>query len=66
MKPWSQYGLRPAIGLVIDGNRIALSVVATTPRGRREIAREIQECDAQSSEAVLSRILAPKDERPIL
>ncbi|MGP0063258.1 MAG: hypothetical protein ACLQGP_06590 [Isosphaeraceae bacterium] len=57
MKPWSRFGLRPAIGLVIDGGQIALSVVATTPRGRREIARESQECGGQSPEVVLGRML---------
>ena len=31
--------LRPAIGLVIDQQEITMSVVATTLRGRREVAR---------------------------
>jgi hypothetical protein len=59
MKRWSRFGLRPAIGLVIDKEQIALSVVATTARGRREVAREIRACDGQPAEAVLGRILEP-------
>ncbi len=35
---WLRY--RPAIGLVIDQQQVAMSVVATTLAGRREIAHE--------------------------
>jgi hypothetical protein len=59
MKPRMRLALRPAIGLVIDQNQIAMSVVATTPRGRREIARQTERCDGQSPEEVLGRMLEP-------
>ena len=50
---------RPAIGLVIDQQQIAMSVVATTLLGRREIAHDLQECDGESTEVVLQRMLQP-------
>ena len=56
---WKRFCYRPAIGLVIDQQQIAMSVVATTPLGRREIARDLQECDGESPEAVLQRMLQP-------
>ena len=59
MKPWNRFGLRPAIGLVIDQQQIAMSVVATTPFGRREVASDLQQCDEQPPEAVLARMLEP-------
>ncbi|HZW34300.1 MAG TPA: hypothetical protein VFF52_26490 [Isosphaeraceae bacterium] len=59
MKPGMPLALRPAIGLVIDQDQIAMSVVATTPRGRREIARQTQRCDGQSPEEVLGKLLEP-------
>ncbi|MFI5454616.1 MAG: hypothetical protein ACHRXM_04120 [Isosphaerales bacterium] len=59
MKPPSRFGLWPSIGLVIDQEQIALSVMATTLRGRREIACKMQECGGQSPEEVLRRMLEP-------
>jgi hypothetical protein len=59
MKPSMPFALRPAIGLVIDEQQIAMSVVATTPRGRREIARQTQSCDGLSPEEVLGKMLEP-------
>ena len=44
MKPWNWIGLRPAIGLAIEDQQISLSVVATTPGGRKEVVRDIQSC----------------------
>jgi hypothetical protein len=58
-KPWNQFGFRPAIGLLIDQNQIAMSVTAATLRGRREVAREIQTCDNESPEEILERMLEP-------
>jgi len=60
MRPsWKWLRYRPAIGLVIDQQQLAMSVVATTPLGRREIARDLQECDGESVEATLKRMLQP-------
>ena len=56
---WKRFCYRPAIGLVIDQQQIAMSIVASTPLGRREIARDLQECDGESTEAVLQRMLQP-------
>ncbi len=42
MKPWNRIGLWPSIGLVIEDQQISLSVVATTPGGRKEVARDVQ------------------------
>jgi hypothetical protein len=58
-KPQDRFGFRPSIGLMIDQQRIAMSVTAATPRGRREIAREIQPCDDQSAPEVVGRLLEP-------
>lgn len=54
---WKRFCYRPAIGLVIEQQQIAMSVVATTPLGRREIARDLQECVGESPEGVLQRML---------
>jgi hypothetical protein len=59
MKPSTRRGFRPAIGLMIDQQQIAMSVTATTPRGRREVTRAIQPCSAQSPEDVLAGMLEP-------
>lgn len=59
MKPWKRIGLRPAIGLAIEDQQISLSVVATTPAGRKEIVRDVQPCAAEPQETVLERMLAP-------
>jgi hypothetical protein len=56
MNPWKRLGIRPAIGLMIGQKQIAMSVTAATPRGRRVIARELQDCDEGSVEDVLGRM----------
>ena len=59
MKPWNRIGLRPAIGLAIEDQQISLSVVATTPGGRKEVVRDVQSCADEPQETVLERMLAP-------
>ena len=59
MKPWNPLGLRPAIGLLIDQEQVAMSVTATTRKGRREVAHEVVACDDHSREDVLRRMLEP-------
>ncbi len=59
MKPWNRIGLRPAIGLAIEDQQISLSVVATTPGGRKEVARDVQSCADEPQETVLERMLTP-------
>jgi len=59
MKSWNRIGLWPAIGLAIEDHQISLSVVATTPRGRKEVARDVQSCADEPQEIVLERLLAP-------
>jgi hypothetical protein len=59
MKPWKQIGLWPAIGLVIEDKRISLSVVATTPGGRKEVTRDSQSCEGEPPESILERTLEP-------
>ena len=54
---WLRY--RPAIGLVIDQQQLAMSVVATTPLGRHEIARDVQEFVGEALETTLKRMLQP-------
>ena len=49
----------PAIGLLVEDRQVCLSVVASTPRGRREIIREEQPCEDGDQAAVLERLLAP-------
>jgi hypothetical protein len=59
MKPWKQIGLWPAVGLVIEDKQISLSMVATTPWGRKEVTRDSQKCEGQPPEVVLERMLKP-------
>src|SRR5437764_890797 len=59
MKPWKQIGLWPAIGLVIEDKQISLSVVATTPRGRKEVVHDRQSCEGEPPETILERLLKP-------
>jgi hypothetical protein len=59
MKPGKQIGLWPAIGLVIEDKQISLSVVATTPGGRKEVTRDSQACEGEPPELILERMLAP-------
>lgn len=59
MKPWNLTRIRPAIGVVVDDRRIAMSVVASTPRRRREIAQDVRECQGEALDVVLKRMLAP-------
>jgi hypothetical protein len=51
--------LRRSIGLVIDDQRIAVSVVATTPLGRKQIFSEVRACDGEPPQAVLKGLLDP-------
>jgi len=59
MKPPLRIAFQPSIGLLIEEEQVAMSVTAATPRGRREVAREIQPCDEQSREEVLAKMLGP-------
>jgi hypothetical protein len=52
----SRFALRRSIGLVIDDQRIAVSVVATTPLGRRQVFHDVQACDVELTPAVLERL----------
>ncbi len=54
---WLRY--RTAIGVVIDQQYVAMSVVATTPLGRREIVRDLQEYEGEGLEATLKRMVQP-------
>ena len=56
---WKRMRYRPAIGLVIDQEQIAMSVVASTPTGRVEIASDLQDYGVESVETVLRRMLEP-------
>ncbi len=51
------FGLRPAIGLMIDQKQIAMCVTAATAKGRRKIAQEIHDCDERSQEEIVGRML---------
>jgi hypothetical protein len=53
------FGLRPAIGLIMDSQRIALSVVASTARGRREVHRDLRPCGDDGPYPVLWDMLKP-------
>jgi hypothetical protein len=55
----SRLSLWPAIGLVIEDQEISLSVVATTPAGRREVVRDVQSSQGKAREDVLTKMLAP-------
>ncbi len=59
MKPWNRIRLWPTIGLAIEDHQISLSVVATTPGGRKEVVRDVQSCADEPQETVLERMLAP-------
>ncbi|WP_165220487.1 hypothetical protein [Aquisphaera insulae] len=54
---WLQH--RPAIGLVIGQQQVALSVVATTPRGRREVVRDLREYEGDALPAAVHDLLRP-------
>jgi hypothetical protein len=56
---WKWLKHRPAIGLVIDQEQIAMSVVVGTLMGRQEIARDLQDCGGEPVETVLRRMLEP-------
>ena len=51
--------LRRSIGVVIEERRVAVSVVATTPLGRRHVFGDVQVCDAEPPQTVLGRLLDP-------
>jgi len=55
----SRCALRRSIGLVIDDQRIAVCVVATTPLGRRLVFHETKACDGEPPQAILGRLLQP-------
>ena len=57
MKQPKRTGLWPAIGIMIDQNRIAMCITAATARGRRKIAQEIHDCDERDQEKVVGRML---------
>ena len=56
---WKKLAWRPVIGLMIDRQRISMSVVAKTPWGRKEIARESHTYEGQSPEVALKPLLEP-------
>jgi hypothetical protein len=49
--------LRRSIGVVIEERRVAVSVVATTPLGRRLIFHDVQACEAEPQRTVLAGLL---------
>ena len=51
--------LRRSIGLVIDDQRVAVSVVLTTPLGRKLVFSEVLACDGERAQDVLKRLLDP-------
>jgi hypothetical protein len=56
----SRFAWRRTIGLVIHSHQIALSVMATTPRGRREIFREVQYYyDEATLRTAVEKVLQP-------
>jgi hypothetical protein len=55
----SLFTLRRSIGLVIEDQRIAVSVVVTTPLGRKQVLSEIRACDGEPPQAVLKGLLDP-------
>jgi hypothetical protein len=55
----SRCALRRSIGVVIEERRVAVSVVATTPLGRRQVFHTVQACDAEPPQTVLENVLAP-------
>jgi len=60
MGNWSLTRFRPAIGVVVDDRRIAMSVVASTAAGRRrEIALDARDCQDEPIDVVLRRMLDP-------
>lgn len=56
--------LRPAIGLVIEQQQVALSVVATTPTGRHEVASDVREFGDDGPDQVIAEMLEPWMPRP--
>jgi hypothetical protein len=57
MKQRNPIGLWPAIGLMIDQRQIAMCVTATTAKGRRTIAQEVQVCEEHAQEETVGRML---------
>ncbi len=55
----SRFALRRSIGVVIEDRRVAVSVVVTTPLGRRQVFHDVQVCDVEPAQAVLERLLQP-------
>jgi hypothetical protein len=56
--------VRPSIGVAVDAERIAVSVMATTPLGRRHVFGHVQMCDGNTPQAVLERLLYPWVSKP--
>ncbi len=59
----SRLALRRSIGLVIDDKAVAMSVVVTTPLGRRQVFHDVQALGSDSPQAVLGRLLDPWTKR---
>lgn len=59
MRAWNPTRIRPAIGVVVDDRRVALSVVASALGRRREIARDVRDRQGEPLHVVLERMLAP-------
>jgi hypothetical protein len=55
----SLFSLRCSIGLTIDDQRVAVSVVVTTPLGRKQVYSEVRACESEPPQHVLERLLAP-------
>ncbi len=55
----SLFSLRCSIGLAIDDQRVAVSVVVTTPLGRKQVYSEVRACDSEPAKDVLERLVAP-------
>ncbi len=55
----SRCTLRRSIGLVIEEQRIAISIVSVTPLSRRLVFGDVQACGGESTQTVLERMLGP-------
>jgi hypothetical protein len=55
----SLFTLRRSIGLVIDDQRVAISVVVTTPLGRKQVVSEVRACDGKPPQDVLESLIDP-------
>jgi hypothetical protein len=55
----SRCAFRRSIGLVVDEDRVAVSVVATTPLGRLQVFHEVKHCGERTPQSVLEELLGP-------